>query len=188
MKLTAEPLPPAAMPRGRRLYRLVRSDRRAARRARRSRLLLDDLAAEGKRHAFEEAAARHHDHDTFPRAFHAQGRDRRASRSTINSIAKGAGMIAPDMTTMLPSSSPTPPSSPSAARLPRIPRRRSSTPSPSTATPRPATRCSSSQPVPRHTRVLRVSLSGRPPVAGLSLRRSRGDHGLALRWSRTVKG
>ena len=48
-----------------------------------------------------DAAARDHDHRHVP-----QGRHRRASRSasaevTINGIAKGAGMIAPDMATML---------------------------------------------------------------------------------------
>ncbi len=39
--------------------------------------------------------------DTFPKAATRLGRPRRRARSTINGIAKGAGMIAPDMATML---------------------------------------------------------------------------------------
>ena len=39
--------------------------------------------------------------DTFPKVATAHGDDRRRRRSRINGIAKGAGMIAPDMATML---------------------------------------------------------------------------------------
>ena len=63
---------------------------------------------------------------------------------TINGIAKGAGMIAPDMATMLAFLFTDAAIEPEAlACLARSRGRRApSTPSPSTATPRPATRCS----------------------------------------------
>ena len=61
---------------------------------------------------------------------------------TINGIAKGAGMIAPDMATMLSFvATDAPIAAPVLQELLSAARSRPSTRSPSTATPRPATRC-----------------------------------------------
>ena len=85
--------------------------------------------------------------DTYPKLATATARLGEAE-VTINGIAKGAGMIAPDMATMLsfvatdaPIAAPV-----LQAMLAQGRRRRASTPSPSTATPRPATRCCCSPP------------------------------------------
>ena len=51
--------------------------------------------------AWLDAATGDHDHRHLPEGRDAHGADSAASRSTINGIAKGAGMIAPDMATML---------------------------------------------------------------------------------------
>ena len=64
-------------------------------------VLLDELADKAEAECLRGSGARHHDHRHLPQACHAPGRDRRASPVTINGIAKGAGMIAPDMATML---------------------------------------------------------------------------------------
>ena len=63
--------------------------------------VLGALAASAQARRADGRGARDHDHRHF-----SQGRDRSASssatpRSTINGMAKGAGMIAPDMATML---------------------------------------------------------------------------------------
>jgi len=62
--------------------------------------LLGDLADRARPHAFEEAARAIMTTDTFPKlATHKAEID--GIEVTINGIAKGAGMIAPDMATML---------------------------------------------------------------------------------------
>ena len=53
------------------------------------------------RRRLARSGARHHDHRHLPEARHARRPASAARRSTINGIAKGAGMIAPDMATML---------------------------------------------------------------------------------------
>ena len=94
-----------------------------------------------------------HDHRHLPQGRDASARRSTASPVTINGFAKGSGMIAPDMATML------------AYRLHRrgdpgrgaagAAHRRAtsarSTRSPSTATPRPATRCCCAPPARRST-------------------------------------
>jgi glutamate N-acetyltransferase/amino-acid N-acetyltransferase len=68
--------------------------------ARKIAVLLGDLAEKARPHAFEEAARAIMTTDTFPKlATHKAEID--GVEVTINGIAKGAGMIAPDMATML---------------------------------------------------------------------------------------
>jgi glutamate N-acetyltransferase/amino-acid N-acetyltransferase len=68
--------------------------------ARKIAVLLDDLADRAKRHAFEEAARAIMTTDTFPK-LSTRKAEIDGVEVTINGIAKGAGMIAPDMATML---------------------------------------------------------------------------------------
>ena len=63
--------------------------------------LLDGLADGGQARRLGRRRARHHDHRHVPQARDAHGARSAASRSTINGFCKGAGMIAPDMATML---------------------------------------------------------------------------------------
>ncbi len=68
--------------------------------ARKIAIQLGDLAEKARPHAFEEAARAIMTTDTFPKlATHKAEID--GVEVTINGIAKGAGMIAPDMATML---------------------------------------------------------------------------------------
>ena len=103
---------------------------------------LGGLAREAKPDAFADAARAIMTTDTFPKLA-----TRKAEidgvEVTINGIAKGAGMIAPDMATMLAFLFTDAAIEPrGVARFARSRRSTTpSTPSPSTATPRPATRC-----------------------------------------------
>ena len=63
--------------------------------------LLDGLAKSAKPDAFEDRRPRDHDDGHLSQARDAHGRDRRRTEVTINGFCKGAGMIAPDMATML---------------------------------------------------------------------------------------
>ena len=129
--------------------------------------------------------------DTFPKAPRARADDRRRRRSRINGIAKGSGMIAPDMATMLAFVF-TDAAHPGAGAAGAADARRTSarsTASPSTATPRPATRCCCSRPArPAHSacrapaircsRIFRRALDevhDRPGAAGRARRRGRGE-------------
>ena len=130
------------LPGGRRLHRLDRRDRRAARRRQDRRAVLAGWPTDAKPDAFAEAARAIMTTDTYPKLA-----TRKAEidgvEVTINGIAKGAGMIAPDMATMLAFLFTDAAIEPHAvARLARSRGRRDvQLPSPSMATPRPATRC-----------------------------------------------
>ena len=84
--------------------------------------------------------------DTFPKVATATVKLGKA-KVTINGMAKGAGMIAPDMATMLSFVFTDAPIAAGALQsLLKAASRTPSTPSPSTATPRPRTRCWRSRP------------------------------------------
>jgi glutamate N-acetyltransferase/amino-acid N-acetyltransferase len=122
------------------LPRLDRRDRRAARRQK-----FDGVLASLARRAPEgwlAAAKAIMTTDTFPKVATATVKLGKAT-VTINGIAKGAGMIAPDMATMLSFVFTDAPIRRARCRRCSEPASATrSTPSPSTATPRPPTRCS----------------------------------------------
>ena len=83
---------------------------------------------------------------------------------TINGIAKGAGMIAPDMATMLSFvATDAPIAAPVLQACCRAASARPSTPSPSTAIPRPATRCCCLPPGRRQSAERRASTTLKDP-------------------------
>ena len=112
--------------------------------------------------------------DTFPKGATATAPSIGGVEVTINGIAKGAGMIAPDMATMLSFVFTDAPIAAAAlqAMLSTIGRRARSTPSRSTATPRPPTRCCCSPPAPRGQAARRGSTTPPTAVSPASARRS----------------
>ena len=62
---------------------------------------LPALHAGAARGCVGSGGARHHDHRHVPQGGDAHGADRRGTQVRITGIAKGSGMIAPDMATML---------------------------------------------------------------------------------------
>ena len=129
--------------------------------------LLAGLAEDAGPERITEAARAIMTTDTYPKLATRQA-EIEGVPVTINGIAKGAGMIAPDMATMLAFLFT------DAAVEPRPlheilapPWTRPSTPSPSTATPRPATRCSCSPPAPSASRgAPHIGLPHDPRLAG----------------------
>ena len=149
---------------------LDRRDRRAARRnADRPRRSTDLADAAGRTRCGRRQGD--HDHRHLPKVATASAEIDDVD-VTINGIAKGAGMIAPDMATMLAFVFTD--AAIGRRRCRRCCPRRSiarSTPSPSTATPRPTTRCCCSPPAPRRRARAGSRMpatSGSPTSAGRS--------------------
>ena len=109
--------------------------------------LLSGMVKDAKPGLWREAAKAIMTTDTYPKVATVTVKLGDAE-VTINGIAKGAGMIAPDMATMLSFvATDAPIAAPVLQALLSGGRPRPSTPSPSTATPRPATRCCCLPPV-----------------------------------------
>jgi len=72
-----------------------------ARRHEISKGILDELAARARPDGWLDAAKGDHDHRHFSESCHGQGQDRRCRGDDQRTSPKGAGMIAPDMATML---------------------------------------------------------------------------------------
>ena len=134
------------------VHRLDRRDRRACCRDERLAAGVPALHAGLREDGWEAPPRGDHDHRHLPQGRHARRRDRRRE-VRITGIAKGSGMIAPDMATMLcfvfTDAAIAGRRAADAAGQGRRPL--ASTASRSTATPRPPTRCCCSPPArPRH--------------------------------------
>ena len=114
--------------------------------------LLAGMVKDAKPGLWRDAASAIMTTDTYPKVATATVKLGDAD-VTINGIAKGAGMIAPDMATMLSFvATDAPIAAPVLQACCRRVSARPSTRSPSTATPRPATRCCCLPPVPPEKR------------------------------------
>ena len=125
------------------------------------------LPTSRRRTASSEAARAIMTTDTYPKVATRQA-EIDGVPVTINGIAKGSGMIAPDMATMLAFVFTDAAIEPRALQemLSAAPWTRPSTPSPSTATPRPATRCCCSPPARGARGAPRIGLADDPRLAG----------------------